>query len=73
MIKNIVPVRSPPHNPALNHTPKAPMCVASHVHISTARPLALAAPMQQLNALHRQVTGTHPVISLMNHIGDDIN
>ena len=29
-------------------------------------------PLQQLNALHRQVTITHPVISLMAHTGDDI-
>ena len=29
-------------------------------------------PMQQLNAMHRHVTITHPVISLMAHTGDDI-
>ena len=34
--------------------------------------MALAPPMQQLNAWHRQVTCTHPVISLMAHTGDDI-
>ena len=49
------------------------MCVTAHVHIPVHTPLALAPPMQQLNALHRQVTSTHPVISLMNYIGDDID
>jgi len=49
------------------------MCVTAHVHISMARPLALAPPVQQLNALHRHVTCTHPVISLMAHTGDDID
>ena len=29
-------------------------------------------PLQQLNALHRHVTITHPVISLMTHTDDDI-
>ena len=29
-------------------------------------------PLQQLNALHRHVTSTHPVVSLMTHTGDDI-
>ena len=28
--------------------------------------------MQQLNALHRHVTCTHPVVSLMTHTGVDI-
>ena len=30
-------------------------------------------PMQQLNTLHRHVTGTYPMISLMAHTGDDID
>jgi hypothetical protein len=48
------------------------MCVTAQVHITTHTPVALAPPVQQLNALHRHVTSTHPVISLMAHTGDDI-
>ena len=48
------------------------MCVAGHVHITPYPPVALAPPLQQLNALHRHVTYTHPVISLMTYTGDDI-
>ena len=33
--------------------------------------MALAPPMKQLNALHRHVTCTHPVVSLMTYTGDD--
>jgi hypothetical protein len=46
-----------------------PICVTAHVDI----PVALAPPMQQLNALYRQVPITHPVISLVAHTGDDID
>ena len=49
------------------------MCVTAQVHITTHTPVALAPPVQQLNALHRHVTSTHPVISLMAHTGDDID
>ena len=52
---------------------KTPMCVIGHVHIPVHTPVALAAPMQQLNALHRYVICTHPVISLMTYTGDDIH
>ena len=47
------------------------MCVTAHVHIPVHPPVALAPPVQQLNALHRQLTCTHPEISLMTHTGDD--
>ena len=43
------------------------VCVTAHVHIPVHTPVALAALMQQLNALYRQVTITHPVTSLMAH------
>lgn len=49
------------------------MCVTAHVHITVRTPVALARPMQRLNALHRYVTCTHPVMSLMNLTGDDID
>ena len=48
------------------------MCLTAHVHIPVHTPVALAPPMQQLNALYRQVTITHPLISLIAHTGDDI-
>ena len=50
-------------NPQVLHSP----CTYTRTY-----PLALAAPMQQLNAWHIHVTSTHPVVSLMTHIGDDI-
>ena len=50
-----------------------PMCVASHVHIPVHTPVALAPPLQQPNAMHRQVTCTHPVVSLMTYTGDYID
>ena len=50
-----------------------PICVASHVHIRVHTPVALAPPMQQLNAMHRHVTITYPLISLMTHTGDNID
>ena len=48
------------------------MCVTAHVHIPVYTPVTHAPPMQQINALLRQVTSTHPVISLMAHTGVDI-
>ena len=48
------------------------MCVTAHVHIPVHTLVALAPPLQQLNALHRQVTITHPVINLMTYTGDNI-
>ena len=48
------------------------MCVTAHVHIPVHTPVAHAPHIQQLNALHRHVTCTHPVVSLMTHTGDDI-
>ena len=48
------------------------MCVTAQVHITTHTPLSHAPHMKQINALHRHVTCTHPVISLMTHTGVDI-
>jgi len=53
----------------LNTVYQNPMCVTSHVHITTHTPVALAPHIQQINALNRQVTWTHLVISLMAHTG----
>ena len=36
-------------------------------------PTVPCSPYVTAQCLHRHVTFTHPVISLMNHIGDDIN
>ena len=47
------------------------MCVTAHVHIPVHTPVAHAPHIQQLNALHRHVTCTHPVVSLMTYTGDD--
>ena len=52
--------------------PLNPMRVSAHVHITTHTPVALAPHIQQINALNRHVTSTHPVISLMAYTGDDI-
>ena len=49
-----------------------PYQTPSVVHISLYIPVALAPPMQQLNAMHRHVTCTGPVISLMTYTVDDI-
>ena len=42
------------------------------VHIPPHTPVALAPPMQQLSAMHRHVTCTDPVFSLMTYTVDNI-
>ena len=59
--------------PPTEHRQPNTKCCTAHVHIPVHTPVALAPPMQQLNALHRHVTSTHPVVSLMTHTGDDID
>jgi hypothetical protein len=56
-----------------NANPKTLICVTAHVHISVRTPVALAPPYVKAQCIaHGQVTYAHPVISLMNHTGDDI-
>ncbi len=49
------------------------MCVTAQVHIPVHTPVAHAPHIQQINALNRHVTYTHPVVSLMTHTGGDID
>ena len=51
------------------NTPYQTPCV---VHIPLHTPVAPAPPMQQFNEMHRHVTCTDPVISLMTYTVDDI-